>query len=463
MCYGQVDCFLTQFNFSKGPIQNWSVSIQNEGLKFREQGSQLFFGNTGSRIQVKENIDLSFNGVTLYDNIKQHVIDNVRFNLSPEVFDFNSNTGSLLEGSTIFAEKPGSEKLIYIFHQDGGINCDKKDYNKIYYSIFNTEINEIEIQNELIYEGNVSNLCILPHKNGIDYWIVFINFDSLSIELFLISKEGITYHNSHVVNYNSFFLEGGSLVYNRNCNSIIFHNVAKGLIFIKFDMCSGEVVNSFLQPNTGSNCISSTSFFTKDGEYVLFTHYSDNGKIGGMYKGLKQIEIFDVSRIGIDAFPKWIIPLSDNFTPGSAIYADNNMQLVLLSKIVSNRYYFIEINDLTPPKFISKKLPFYYIPNRIAYAYLNTGLDLCVSNQQNLATNKIATHLNPFHNSVFITTNFESENIDWILYDAMGNILEPNFSFISKNYFEIDFQLFPSGFYFLVNYKSGTNEKLVKY
>lgn len=218
------------------------------------------------------------NGLNVANYLHQEIENG--FGLGPTVFseDWIDN-GYPIEQGAIILNKPGSDRLYYIFHSDREWALDDPENstrtNHCYYSLVDmseeSSLGKVVEKNVVIIADtlNIGKLTAIRHGNGQDWWILVQEFDSNRFYTILLTNEGIDEINILSIGGNP-RMGGGGTVFSPKGDYFVRINgeIVGEEIYVDifdFDRCSGILSNPI-------------QFTYQDGALSLGGAISENGR-----------------------------------------------------------------------------------------------------------------------------------------------------------------------------------------
>jgi gliding motility-associated-like protein len=160
---------------------NDTVTVRSDGMIFTLEGCTTMCDDEG-------NLLFASDGTTVSDSS-----GNVMFN-SYDMFGDYSSTNS-----AVSVRKPGSDKIYYIFTvsiYDSTSSSSWMNSPPLSYSTIDMDLEyglgDVDELNVEVFHPVTEKLGLVPHANGIDYWIVIHELNSSSFYSFLLTADGLS-------------------------------------------------------------------------------------------------------------------------------------------------------------------------------------------------------------------------------------------------------------------------------
>lgn len=315
-------------------------------------------------------------GVNLWDNTHTIVNSSPIFGWDISIGTASDYKGSSVYGFTAFKvpRQPGKYGIICIPPQETGYGT-QLPYCKISCAIYDANTHTVSPYQSLTHPSIYSpgnnvllseDLCVVPHCNGVDYWVMVrsatSNYLDGNIYAFLFNQNGLNPTAAPVISgpFNKPAGVGGIKSNPAGDKLICGSGIGKFLLY-NFNPATGVASNEVLLPVTlpvNSACLS--GIFSPNGQYIYLKYGANSGNF------IQQVNVNSLTVI------KTLTSPDPNWEPQAFGYMeigpDNNIYYN-----AANFYYMGQIANPDSPTLSSIGAPVAFAPT---YTMCNTNLSL---------------------------------------------------------------------------------------
>ena len=182
----------------------------------------------------------------------------------------NANAGHPTVNQGIFI--PTSHDSIWLIHQqiERPVNGDEPGIDYSLYTLMVNQGNGFEcvMKNQEIRVGQMEAYSVVKHGNGIDWWILIPDLFTNSISKYILSNQGIVWHDDQPIGYENPAPNAGLSSFNVNGDKYAHYNNNDGHQVYDFDRCTGLFSNALTLPLDIYHHIGASLTFSPNGRYL---------------------------------------------------------------------------------------------------------------------------------------------------------------------------------------------------
>lgn len=158
---------------------------------------------------------------------------------------------------------PNHDDHYLYFHHAVENEAERIVRNNLYFSQIDMEQDggrgAVVVKDSLVWDGQFAGFGLTKAGNGVDWWMLVVDYNSPVVRTYTIDEMGISLHRMDTLSIEGYFFSSAEARdysyagFSPDGTQFLLYDEGEGLIVFDFDRCSGQLGSTFFRPISAMN------------------------------------------------------------------------------------------------------------------------------------------------------------------------------------------------------------------